>query len=111
MRTADRDTVVPVRLRNALATVFDHRSSAIHRADAAVHLRRLHPARALRQGPRGGLRCDLGGADSVRGRRRAPFPQIPNARGYCLAREMYSPVRVSMRRTSPSLMKSGTLTT
>ncbi len=35
----------------------------------------------------------------------------PKARSLAATRVRYSPVRVSMRRISPSLMKSGTLTT
>lgn len=38
-------------------------------------------------------------------------PPAHAPRGYCLPREMYSPVRVSTRITSPSLMKRGTRTT
>jgi len=47
----------------------------------------------------------------------APLPWLPRSEGaserpaYPATRVKYSPVRVSMRRTSPSLMKSGTFTT
>ncbi len=44
-------------------------------------------------------------------RRGAAVSYANGIAGYCLAREMYSPVRVSTRMTSPSLMNSGTRTT
>ena len=65
------------------------------------------------------LRRHLAGTADLRRRRTVALaPRLarggnlnPRLAGYCLAREMYSPVRVSTRITSPSLMNNGTRTT
>src|SRR5437016_5358955 len=128
-RAGDGDSAPAVRLRGAPPSLLDGGRAAVHRADSPAALRRRGLSRALRARPRSRLCADLGGARDLRGRwpvagaERAaaaarlksaapePFRARARRRAYPLLREMYSPVRVSMRITSPSLMKSGTRTT
>src|SRR5580700_7362799 len=121
-RHRHRGTAVPVRLRGAPAALLDRGGAAVHRAEPAARLRRAFLRRELRRAAGGGLRAAVGGAGALCGGRvmararggtaQCAHLRVPERRGaYCLAREMYSPVRVSMRSTSPSLMKSGTRTT